>query len=186
MAQIKVLPRHRPARYLNHISQAWKDSPCSPPDRWRWTSSREADKMGEKRKRYKEKLFCSVQDKGQTFCLRATTWARLLINPRCSCLRGVKSEGSCPLWPQANTEPTRVKDPGDPSGEIRRCIYFASWRFIWPTMSPSSWLDVVLWSFQTFSVWACFSGRPWKCYEAFALRLIQLWSLPPGVLEMGW
>lgn len=45
MAQIEALPHRHPACYLKHISQAWKDSPCSPQDHWRWTSSRAADEM---------------------------------------------------------------------------------------------------------------------------------------------
>lgn len=56
MAQIEVLPHRHPACYLKHISQAWKDSPCSPQDHWRWTSSRAADEMQVNQRKNRQKL----------------------------------------------------------------------------------------------------------------------------------
>ncbi len=136
MAQIEVLPHRHPARYLNHISQAWKDSPCSPQDRWRWTSSREADEMQvKKNKRNQAESYnfsALFETKAKTFCLHAATWARSLINPRCLCLWGVKSEGSCPLWPRGSAEPYRLEDPRDLtalSHKIRCCIYSVAPKF---------------------------------------------------------
>lgn len=75
MAQIKVLPHRHPARYLNHISQGWKDSPPPLPTRilrmdeqqgGRWNAGKEA---GGKKKVADRKLplFCSLPDKGQDF-----------------------------------------------------------------------------------------------------------------------
>lgn len=57
MAQIEVLPHRHPACCLKHISQAWKDSPCSPQDHWRWTSSgAEDEKQVNQREKNGQKL----------------------------------------------------------------------------------------------------------------------------------
>lgn len=136
MAQIKVHPHRQPARYLDHISQAWKDSSCSPQDPWRCMSSREAHEMQVKTKKGNRKrvaTFFFVWNKGQDFLSACShTGSLSLINPMCSCLWGVKSEGSCPLCPQGSTEQRRVEDPCEPtalSHQITCCIYSVGLKF---------------------------------------------------------
>lgn len=80
---------------------------------------------------WKLQLFYTGQDKGQDICVHAATRARPLINPRCSCLGGVKSEGSWPLWPQGSAELYWVDDWKDLtalSPRIRRYIYSVAWK----------------------------------------------------------
>lgn len=88
--------------------------------------------INQKKKQTESYNFSTVgKTKAKTFCLHASTRARPLINPRCWCLGGVKSEGSCPLWPRGSTELYWVDDWRDLtalSPRIRRYIYSVSWK----------------------------------------------------------
>lgn len=78
MAQIEVLAHRHPACYLKHISQAWKDSPCSPQDHWRWTSSRAADEMQVNQRKKQTKVAKSLhQTESKTFCMQKGRLIRL-------------------------------------------------------------------------------------------------------------
>lgn len=89
----------------------------------RWNAGK-SEKKENQTESYNFSALCKT--KAKTFCLHAATWARSLINPRCSCLWGVTSEGSCPLWPRASVELYWVEDRRDLtalSHKIRWCIY---------------------------------------------------------------
>lgn len=197
MAQIKVHPHRQPARHLNHISQAWKDSSRSPQDTLKmceqqvgtWNAGKGEKKETE---RDLQLLFFLFETKAKTFYLHAATLAVSLINPMCSCLWGVKSEGSCPLWPRGSAERCRVEGPRDPtalSHQITRCIYSVGLKFKvrTPTFHKMP-VFTVPWIVCKFSVVnVCWDACPWKCYRAFTLKIdtVQLHSLPSGVLWNG-
>lgn len=75
--------------------------------------------------------FFSFKTKAKSFLSACkTTWTESLINPMCSCLWGVKSERSCPMWPQGSAGLCRVEDPGDLtalSHKIPCCVYSLAW-----------------------------------------------------------
>lgn len=101
---------------LKHICQSWKDHAHphhhrhhhSSQDHRRWTSSGEADEtqvnQGSNRRKSSSFSFHRERQKAKTPCPHAATWAQSLINPRCWCLRGVKSERS---WPCVAPEGSR-------------------------------------------------------------------------------
>lgn len=94
MAQIEALPHRHPARCLKHISQAWKDSPCSPQDHWRWTSSgAEDEKQVNQREKMAKSCKISAPNRVPNFlpaCSRIglrTNKIQMLVSMRCKIRR---------------------------------------------------------------------------------------------------
>lgn len=146
MAQIEVLPHRHPACYLKHISQAWKDSPCSPQDHWRWMSSRAADEMQvNQRKKKAKSCKTSAPNPVQNF-LPPCSLRIDLINSSCWCLWGVKSEERHPWWPRASSE-LHPRDLIVLSNEIERGVYSAVLRSKCRPFQRAGLNSVFCWTF---------------------------------------
>lgn len=156
----------------------------------RWNTGKEK-KRGRETESYNFSFF--VKTKAKTFCLQADTWAHSLINPMCSCLWGVKSEGSCPMWPQGSAELCGADDPRDLtvlSHKITCCIYSGSWNSKYKrTVLHKMLAFIVPWiRMCIFSV--CVSVCQDACHENAEGHSLSDWysstAYHQGFSEMGW
>lgn len=127
-------------------------------------------------------LSALFETKARTFC--CPHGFRSLINPMCSCLGGVKSEGSCPLWPRGSADLCRAEDPRGLtalSHRIKCCICSVAQNskygaHYFPPKYTFKWSFVCI--FRALVCSCSFWG-------GFTLRLKKLHSLPSKVLWRG-